>query len=96
MVHLPQRVLREISEFAKKDSVDKVVLFGSRAKGEHSERSDVDLAVYGGNFDAFYFDIKEEIHSLLSFDIVEADDRMSEELRAEIEKDGVTIYEKIG
>lgn len=96
MVHLPQRVMRELSEFAKKRSIDKVVLFGSRARGTHSERSDVDLAVYGGDFDGFYFDVKEEIHSLLSFDMIEADDKMSEELRTEIERDGVPIYEKNG
>lgn len=96
MVHLPQRVMRELGEFAKKRSIDKVVLFGSRARGTHSERSDVDLAVYGGDFDGFYFDVKEEIHSLLSFDMIEADDKVSEELRTEIERDGVPIYEKNG
>ena len=37
---------------------------------------------------------KEKIHSLLMFDIVQADELISEELKQEIEKDGVTIYEK--
>ena len=31
---------------------------------------------------------------LLSFDVVEADKSISEELKQEIEKDGVIIYEK--
>lgn len=38
--------------------------------------------------------IKEKIHSLLMFDIVQADVAISDELKQEIEKDGVTIYEK--
>ena len=71
-----------------------IVLFGSRAKGNNTERSDIDMAVYGGDFDSFYWDVKEKIHSLLMFDIIEADASISEELKQEIEKDGVTIYEK--
>jgi len=39
-------------------------------------------------------DVKEKVHSLLSFDVVEADKPISEELKQEIEKDGVIIYEK--
>ena len=48
----------------------------------------------GGDFDAFYWDIREKVHSLLMFDIVEADHQISEELENEIKKDGVVIYEK--
>lgn len=92
--NLPERVFREITMFAKKHSIQKVILFGSRARGTHREISDIDIAVYGGNFDSFYWDIKENVHSLLIFDIVEADGDISEELREEIVKDGVVIYEK--
>ena len=92
--NLPERVFREITMFAKKHSIQKVILFGSRARGTHRERSDIDIAVYGGDFDSFYWDIKENVHSLLIFDIVEADEYISEELREEIERDGVIIYEK--
>lgn len=91
---IPERVERELSMFAKKHSVLKVVLFGSRARGCNTERSDIDIAVYGGNFEAFYFDVKENIHSLLSFDIVEAGGALSKELEKEIERDGVILYEK--
>lgn len=93
--NIPERVEREISIFAKKHAIEKVVLFGSRARGQNTERSDVDIAVYGGDFESFYFDIKEKIHSLLIFDVVEADKNASEELKKEIERDGVLIYEKI-
>lgn len=93
---LPKRVEREISTFAKMHNIEKVVLFGSRARGSNTERSDIDIAVYGGDFEGFYFDIKEKVHSLLMFDIVEADRKISEELQKEVERDGVVIYEKAG
>ena len=75
-------------------SITKVILFGSRARGTNTERSDIDIAVYGGDFDSFYWDIKENVHSLLMFDVVEVDAGISEELEEEIRKDGVVIYEK--
>ena len=71
-----------------------IVLFGSRAKGNNTERSDIDMAVYGGDFDGFYWDIKEKINSLLMFDIIQAESAISDDLKHEIEKDGVIIYEK--
>ena len=92
--NLSDRILRELSSFARKYSISKIILFGSRARGTNTERSDIDIAVYGGDFDSFYWDVKEKIHSLLMFDIIEADASISDELKQEIEKDGVTIYEK--
>ena len=92
--YLPERISREISTFARKHSVQKVVLFGSRARGDNTERSDIDIAVYGGDFDAFYWDIKEKVHSLLMFDLVEMDNSVSKDLIGEIQRDGVIIYEK--
>ncbi len=92
--NLPDQVLRELSSFAQKHSVTKIMLFGSRARGTNTERSDIDIAVYGGDFDGFYWDVKEKTHSLLMFDIVQADAQISDELKDEIEKDGVMIYEK--
>lgn len=92
--YLPERISREISTFARKHSVQKVVLFGSRARGDNTERSDIDIAVYGGDFDAFYWDIKENVHSLLMFDVVEMDASVSKDLIGEIQRDGVIIYEK--
>ena len=67
---LPDRVVRELREFARKHGIQKVVLFGSRARNTHTERSDVDIAVYGGDYDGFYWDVKENIHSLLMFDVI--------------------------
>ena len=48
--NIPERVLKDISAFAKKYSINKVILFGSRARGDNTERSDIDIAVYGGDY----------------------------------------------
>ncbi len=93
--NLSDRILRELSSFAKIHSIDKIILFGSRARGTNTERSDIDIAVYGGDFDSFYWDVKEKTHSLLMFDIVQADASISSELKEEIGRDGVVIYEKV-
>lgn len=92
--NLPQRVLKDILFLAQKHGIQKVILFGSRARGNNSERSDIDIAVYGNNFDAFYWDIKEQVHSLLSFDIVDLNTNISDELKEQITLEGVVLYEK--
>ncbi|MCC8082311.1 MAG: nucleotidyltransferase domain-containing protein [Clostridiales bacterium] len=92
--NIPERVVRDIVRFAKCHDIGKVVLFGSRARGDHTERSDVDLAVCGGDFEGFYWDVKEKTHSLLMFDIVDLNKNISEEFRNEIEREGILIYEK--
>ena len=94
-IDIPDVVLKDIALFAENNSVDKVVLFGSRARGTNTERSDVDLAVYGGDFDSFYWSITDNVNSLLSFDIVNADKNISDELKREIARDGIVIYVKI-
>ncbi|MBG6111727.1 putative nucleotidyltransferase [Flavobacterium sp. CG_9.10] len=37
--------------FEKYDSIEEVILYGSRAKGNYSDRSDIDLAVKGNGID---------------------------------------------
>lgn len=92
---IPDVVLKDIITFSERNSVNKVILFGSRARGTNTERSDIDLAVYGGDFDSFYWNIKDNVNSLLSFDIINADKNISEKLKLEIERDGIVIYEKV-
>ena len=93
--NLDKRVEDDIIRIAKKSNVKKVILFGSRARGTNSERSDIDLAVSGGNALDFYYDVEEKAHTLLMFDVVDLDKGISEALQAEINKDGVVLYEEI-
>lgn len=91
-----QEIFRQIIEYGKQYHVGKIVLFGSRARRSHEEKSDIDLAVYGcAEFEQFFFDIQENVWTLLEFDIVNMDEDVSDILRKEIERDGVVLYEKI-
>ena len=90
-----EQVIKEIIDFAKKYDVEKVLLFGSRARGDFKRTSDIDLAVSGGDFDRFALDVDEETTTLLMFDIVDLDIEMKSELRESIEKEGVILYEKV-
>jgi predicted nucleotidyltransferase len=93
---LDKKLEEDIIRFAKRNSIQKVILFGSRARGDNFERSDIDLAVSGGDALNFYFDVEEEAWTLLMFDVVNLDEGISEELRAEINRDGVILYEEMG
>ena len=93
--NLEKRVENDIIKIAKKKNIKKVILFGSRARGTNSERSDIDLAVSGGDSLNFYYDLEELAWTLLLFDVVDLDEKKSDELKAEIERDGIVLYEEI-
>ena len=54
---IKSKVLQEIVQLAKEHRVEKVILFGSRARGDFKERSDIDLAFHGGNSTNFLSDL---------------------------------------
>lgn len=95
MMNIPENVIKEIADNAAKCDVEKVILFGSRARGTNGERSDIDLAVTGGNFGEFCFAMDEQVNTLLMFDVVDMNSCKSAELISEIERDGVVLYEKV-
>ena len=88
-------VIEEIVALAKKYDLNKVILFGSRARGDFKSRSDIDLAVSGGNCIRFSLDVQELTSTLLFFDVVNLDGAVQKELLVSIEKEGVCIYEKV-
>ena len=88
-------VIEEICDFVRKYNVKKVILFGSRARGDFKEKSDIDLAVQGGDFIRFMLDVNEETSTLLSFDIINLDEEIQSELRESIEKEGKIVYEEV-
>ncbi len=92
---ISETVIREIVDIAKQQEVEKVLLFGSRARGDFRRTSDIDLAVSGGNVARFAADIQEETSTLLMFDIVDLDGSVQKELLQSIEKEGIIIYEKV-
>ncbi|MCI8895383.1 MAG: nucleotidyltransferase domain-containing protein [Lachnospiraceae bacterium] len=89
-------IFAQVIAYGKQYDVEKLVLFGSRARRDHMEKSDIDLAVYGcADFDNFYYDIQEKVWTLLEFDIINMEEKVSESLRQEISRDGVVLYEKV-
>lgn len=92
---LSQELVASLREVASRREVSSVVLFGSRARGDFSEKSDIDLAVSGGDFCLFCLDVQEEAPTLLSFDFVNLDDPIGAKLRESIELEGRVLYEKV-
>lgn len=88
-------VLRQIIELAQKRNITKVILFGSRARGDFKKKSDIDLAVLGENVAEFSFDVDELTDTLLQYDIIDLNSNVSDELLKNIQNEGIIIYEKI-
>jgi predicted nucleotidyltransferase len=92
---IKQTVLNEIIVLAKKNHVQKLILFGSRARGDFERTSDIDLAVEGGSIARFASDIEEDTSTLLEYDVIDLSKPMQEALLESIKKEGRIIYEKI-
>lgn len=93
-IQLPDSLTPQLAELARRHGAQRLVLFGSRARGDNRERSDIDLAVYGmpqANQSAFWLDA-EELPTLLKLDIVHILPAMDPDFLRNIEKDGVTLY----
>ncbi len=88
-------VIQEIREIAKKYSVQKVILFGSRARGDYERASDIDLAVLGGNDILFALDVEEEVATPLKFDVINLNGNVQKELKQSIQSEGIVLYEEI-
>lgn len=93
--NLTKRVEEDIVALARRCGLKQAILFGSRARGDNRERSDIDLAVRGGNTAEFIASADDEIHTLLMLDIVDLGKPVQAELLAEIGRDGVTLYEEV-
>lgn len=88
-------VIDQIRQLAAQYDIQRVLLFGSRARGDYRPRSDIDLAISGGNTAAFTLAVDEETDTLLKYDVVNLDGAVQPELLQEIEKDGKVLYEKV-
>ena len=91
---ISEAVMQEITEIAKRNQIQEIILFGSRARGDYNRTSDIDLAVTGGNISGFAVSIEEETSTLLEYDIVDLDKPVSEELLKSIRDEGKILYEK--
>jgi len=78
----------------KHDKPKRIVLFGSRARGDFSPVSDIDLAVECVKSATLIKEVlDEEVDTLLKFDVVDLS-KVPDYLREEIEKEGIVLYEE--
>lgn len=95
-------IAKKIGAVAKNYSVDRIYLFGSYARGEAVEESDIDLIVNadklkGLNFFGFYEDLREEFQKNVDL-ITEAQierkraDPLYQKFIEEVEADRKVIY----
>lgn len=93
MIWTIPRIKKILLPFCTKYDIDKVILYGSRARGTNRETSDIDLAVIGTDYTKFKYDVMDNARTLLLFDIVEYNE-VSESLKEEIDADGRVLYKK--
>lgn len=87
-----------INRFKSEPCIEKIVLFGSRARGDNSERSDYDIAVYGSVPYKMQYGLQqycsEEIRTLHKIDLIFISDNTYPKLIENIEKEGIVLYEQ--
>ena len=96
--NLNPKIITGIKTIAEKYPVSKIVLFGSRARGDNNMKSDIDIAIYTfpefKNKGHFASDI-EDLETLLKIDTVFISKDTDEKLIKNIQKEGVVIYERL-
>ncbi|QSO47424.1 nucleotidyltransferase domain-containing protein [Alicyclobacillus mengziensis] len=85
-------ILSQVSE------IERVILFGSRARGDHEERSDIDLAVDAPNMEIAKWDetcllMAENSKTLLAIDLIWLQ-RAPNRLVQRIQSEGVIVFER--
>ena len=95
-MNLSNSIINEIIDISKKYyGINKVVLFGSRARGDNELKSDIDLAVYcDSDLSLFIEEIENTTHTLLEFDFSDMNNIRDEFFIEQVEKEGILLYEK--
>ena len=83
---------------SKRALPEKIVLFGSHARGDANQKSDIDIAVFGKEcseqeWTQLVLDIEENPFTLLKIDLIEAD-KVQGEFKKRINEEGRILYAK--
>lgn len=78
------------------NTIHKIIIFGSRAIGDHMQKSDIDLAFVAPNmtkeeWTELTFALEEELDTLLLLDLIKYEDA-PEDLKDKIMKNGKVLY----
>ena len=96
-MNLNKDIIKEIVDISKKyDGIKKVVLFGSRARGDNELKSDIDYLIqtYGKDYENSIEEIENNTHTLLEFDFSDMNNIRDEFFIEQVEKEGILLYEK--
>ena len=91
-----QHIIEKVKTLQKDyPEIEKIVLFGSRARGNHRYNSDIDLCVFApeefrDRFFTFAGDI-EELHTYYSFDVLFWHNLSNNVLRQDILEEGIQL-----
>jgi predicted nucleotidyltransferase len=87
MYGLKEKELQEIKQILSDNHIGKAILFGSRAKGNYSPGSDVDLAIIG-NEKKLSDALNEESRLVYYFDIINLEKIKNKNLKEHIYRVG--------
>jgi len=94
---LDKRLVESIQSIGQKYAIEKIVLFGSRARGDNKVVSDIDLAVFPlPEFDkrGYLASELDDLETLSKVDVVLIDKNTNLRLLENIKREGVTLYER--
>ena len=90
MYGLKEKEFEELRQILSDSHIEKAILFGSRAKGNYSSGSDVDIAIIG-NEKKLSDSLNEESHLVYYFDIVNLEKIQSKNLKDHIRRVGKVL-----
>lgn len=94
---LPQRTIDElIAYFKSKPFIEKVCIFGSRVKGNYTNGSDIDLAIWTDSPETFQriWGELDDLPTPYKFDVIDFKNLTHQGMINSIEKDGIVFYQK--
>ena len=91
-------VIQELNKIlAECASVERAVLFGSRARGDNKERSDYDVAIFGNVSpeDKLHIFLRcEDLPTLLKIDLAYINELAQDKFLENILKEGIVFYDR--
>ena len=95
--NIDEGLIQSIQAIGRNYAVEQIVLFGSRARGDHKPVSDIDLAIFllpESNCKGQLTSDIEDLNTLLKIDTIFINDNVDPKLLENIKKEGVLLYER--
>ena len=95
----PEQLNEIVNLIAKTNVIRKIVIFGSRAKGNYEKGSDIDLALFGDNVelnDLLELSVKiDQLELPYKIDLVNYNRISNPDLKDHIDRNGEVLLEKL-